>query len=106
MTVDAVGFLLNRERVEWINRRERQLLVHSFLYYQMDSNVIADSTFDLWSKEVYDVMQNEPELFLMSTYCKEFAEFDGSSGAYLPYSLPHVQQAGQKLLRYHLKLNK
>ena len=92
------------EILSLINRRERQILAHSFLYYQLSENIISDATFDLWSKELVNLMEQYPEEFAQSVYAKEFAEFDGCSGYDLPYSMPDVQNTGYRLLKYHKKM--
>lgn len=86
--------------LELINRRQRQILVHSFLYYQLNTNIIADYTFDLWSKELYNLMKDYPEIAKKSAYYEGFLEFDGSSGFDLPYTLPNIQAVGYRLLKY------
>lgn len=91
---------VSNKTIEWVNRRQRQILVHSFLYYQLNENIISDYTFDLWSKELAEVMQNEPELVKQSVYYEAFKDFDGSSGYNLPYSHPDIQDAGMRLLNY------
>ena len=91
--------------LEWINRRERQLLVHSFLYYQLNENIISDHTFDKWSKELAQAIIDHPETFKQSVYADGFKNFDGSSGYDLPFHLPEIQNAGYKILKLHrLKL--
>jgi len=87
------------ELLEWINRRERQLLVHSFLYYQLNENIISDHTFDLWSKELAKAIIDHPETFKQSVYADGFKNFDGSSGYDLPFHLPEIQNTGYRLLK-------
>jgi hypothetical protein len=89
------------EFLEWINRRERQLLVHSFLYYQLNENIISDHTFDKWSKELAQAIIEHPETFNKSVYAEGFKDFDGSSGYDLPFHLPEIQNAGYKMLKLH-----
>jgi hypothetical protein len=88
------------ELLEWMNRRERQLLVHSFLYYQLNENIIADHTFDKWSKELAQAIIDHPETFKQSVYAEGFKNFDGSSGYDLPFHLPEIQNAGYRLLNF------
>ena len=88
------------ELLELMNRRQRQILVHSFLYYQLNENIISDSDFDLWSKELYELMKNYPEIAKKSAYSEGFGKFDGSSGFDLPYNVPEVQSKGYQLLNY------
>ncbi|MFD9628629.1 DNA ligase LigA-related protein [Peribacillus muralis] len=84
---------------ELINRRRRQLTVHSFLYYQLNTNIISDNTFDAWSKELAQLQTDYPEIAAKCVYAEEFKKFDGSSGFDLPYHFPEVQNTGYKLLR-------
>lgn len=69
-----------------INRRERQILLHSCIYYEIDKNIISDYQFDMWSKELVELMEAYPNEFKASEYYSEFKEFTGSSGAFLNYS--------------------
>jgi hypothetical protein len=87
--------------VELINRRKRQILVHSFLYYQLNENIIPDYQYDMWCKELAGLLVEYPDSASESTYYKEFLSFDGSSGYDLPFHYPEVQSTGYKLLRIH-----
>jgi len=91
---------LNNVTVEWVNRRQNQLLVHSFLYYQLDTQIISDHTFDLWSAELAKAMKDYPEIAEQSYHYKAFKDFDGSSGFDLPFTHPHVQNRAYQLLDY------
>ncbi|MDS9997112.1 DNA ligase LigA-related protein [Bacillus atrophaeus] len=95
---------MDKDILELIGRRRRQILVHSFLYYQLNENIIVDHTFDLWSKELVQLQEKYPEESRQAVYYAEFTKFDGSSGYDLPYSLPEIQSTGHKLLDYHKKL--
>lgn len=90
--------------LELINRRQRQILVHSFLYYQLNENIISDYTFDMWAKELAELMKNHHDLAKKSVYYEAFKEFEGSTGFDLPYANPEIQKAGFRLLSYHKKL--
>lgn len=97
---------IDTEMVSLINRRERQILVHSFLYYQLNESIISDHTFDKWSKELVELREKHPEEYHASVYAQEFYEFDGSSGYDLPYGYPDIQNAGLRLLQYQKSRNK
>lgn len=84
-----------------MNRRQNQLLVHSFLYYQMNENIISDPTFDRWSKELADLIKDYPEEFKESHNYEGFKTFDGSTGYDLPFHTPFIQDRAVKLLEYH-----
>jgi hypothetical protein len=92
--------------VEWANRRQRQILVHSFLYYQLDTNIIPDHTYDLWCKELAEWIQNNPELAKKTAYYEDFKTFDGSSGYDLPFANPEIQNTGYKILKLHSRYKK
>ena len=84
-----------------IERRRRQLLVHSFIYYQLDKALISDHTFDLWSKELVELQEKYPELSKECVFYDAFKDFDGSGGSSLPFADPDVQTVGYMLLNYH-----
>ncbi|WP_141493487.1 DNA ligase LigA-related protein [Bacillus thuringiensis] len=84
--------------VTLISRRRRQILVHSFLYYQMNENLISDHTYDAWSKELADLQVKYPQEAKKAVYAKEFEEFDGSSGFDLPFHYPEVAVMAERVL--------
>lgn len=88
---------------ELINRRRHQILVHSYLYYELGENIISDYDFDYWSKELVDLQRNYPEESKAVKYYDEFKDFDGSSGFDLPYDYPNIQARGNQLLEAHRK---
>jgi len=89
--------MTDEEKVELMNRRQRQILVHSCLYYQMNINFIDDHLFDFWSKELVRFMAVEPELAKQTPYYNEFLGFDGSTGHDLPFWLDEIQRAAERL---------
>ena len=40
---------------ELLNRRRRQILVHSGIYYKMNDNLISDSTWSAWAAELEEL---------------------------------------------------
>lgn len=86
---------------ELIRRRRSQILVHSYMYYEMDQNLISDHTFDLWSKELSDLQRNYPEESNnVKFYLKDFLDFDGSTGCHLPKEA-WMHDVCLRLLSYH-----
>jgi NAD-dependent DNA ligase len=65
---------------ELIERRRRQVIVHSVLYYTLDENIIDDHTFDRWCKELVTLQEEYPELASECVYADEFKGYDGSTG--------------------------
>lgn len=91
---------MNENILEWFNRRERQILVHSCLYYRLDTNIISDDTYDRWSKELAEAIEEHPETFKKTVYYKEYKEFDGSTGYNLPSGLPDIVNRAMRLAKY------
>lgn len=91
----------NEDKLSLINRRQRQILVHSFLYYQLNDNLISDHTFDKWSKELAELMKTEEAK--QSVYYKDFKDFTGASGFDLPYTNPEIQNVGLHLIKQSRK---
>ena len=86
-----------------INQRERQIMVHSYLYYVLSENIIDDFTYDKFARELAQLIRYYPEEHKQSVYYKYFKEFgqDGCySGYYLPKDLPETINSAFRLLRY------
>ena len=47
---------------ELLNRRRRQILVHSIIYYKMNDNLISDSTWSAWATELEELQAEYPEI--------------------------------------------
>lgn len=94
---------LNEQEIkikELILRRRLQILVHSCIYYRLNTNMISDSTFDEWSKELVELQRKYPKISKLVKYYDSFKDFDGSSGFDLPYGEPWVLNKAQQLLGY------
>lgn len=91
---------LNEEILELINRRERQVLVHSCIYYHFNQNIINDATYDRWSHELYSLIQENPDEFKESAHYKDFKDFDGNTGMGLPYDSAFATRVAERLLMY------
>lgn len=66
--------------IELITRRRRQILVHSFVYYNLDDNFISDSKWAEWANELYALQQSYPEEAQEAELNEEFKDFDPSTG--------------------------
>jgi hypothetical protein len=96
--------ILNEEDLkvaELIARRRRQILVHSYIYYEMNSNVISDSTWSKWAMELVELQNKYPEIAKKTVFSKTFENFDGSSGYDLDYTCDYAVRHGNDLLKYH-----
>lgn len=67
---------------EKIKQRRSQMLIHSYLYYHMDTSIVSDHQWQDWANELayLQSVNTRPIGF----YDKEFIGWDGSSGYHLP----------------------
>lgn len=71
---------------EKIKQRRRQMLVHSYIYYEKDTNIVSDAKWAEWAKELEQLQKDYPEEAKEVEFADQFIDWDGSSGAYLKYS--------------------
>lgn len=82
-----------------IARRRRQVLVHSYLYYRLDTNIIDDATFDRWARELVRLQNEFPEEAAATVFADVFRDFEGSTGFHLPLGDPSIAATAELLLR-------
>lgn len=84
---------------EKIQQRRYQMLVHSYIYYELDKNIVSDSQWSQWATELAELQSKYPELAKEVPYAKDFANWDGSSGAFLEYKdKPNIIATASRLL--------
>ena len=83
---------------ELLNRRRRQILVHSIIYYKMNDNLISDSTWSAWATELEELQAEYPEIAAKEPYAKEFKDFDHSTGMNLPLNDPWAVNKARQLI--------
>ena len=87
----GLKILLDHQIAAKIAQRERQILVHAYLYYKWNRNLISDDKYDQWSFELADLIKKYPELYQKSPYAKAFDGFIPDSGYYLtPEKYPEI----------------
>lgn len=93
-------------RIDYVNetaalilQRRHQMLIHSYLYYHKDVNVISDKQFDAWARELAQLQRDNPELSEKVFYYKDaFRNFDGTTGCDLPYTDARIVRKAELLL--------
>lgn len=85
--------------IPYINRLERMILVHSYIYYELGENIISDDFFDCISNDLLKCMSENRENFMNSDYFKCFADFDGNSGYYLDYKRPEIISVSNRIMK-------
>ena len=88
---------------ELIKRRRAQMLIHSCLYYTLDSSVIDDHTWQKWANELASLQELHKEP--IGFYDEAFANWNGDTGALLPLRDSWVLSKAQHILRYHNEIN-
>lgn len=69
---------------ELILQRRLQMLVHSYIYYELNDNIISDNTWSKWAVELADLQNKYPEIAKTVEWSEAFKNWDGSTGAFLP----------------------
>lgn len=95
--------MIGEEISELINRRRRQILVHSVIYYKLDENLIPDSTWSKWAMELVELQSQYPDIAASCVYAESFKGFDGSSGFYLHLNDPWANNKARQLLIWNGK---
>lgn len=84
-----------------IERRRRQVLVHSILYYRLDASLIPDATYDAWAQELIALQRQYPEVSEVVDYMRDaFRDFTSSTGYDLPLDDERANAVAQDLLLY------
>lgn len=78
---------------EYIDFLQRYVIVHSFMYYELNMNVISDMKYDAKAKELAKYKSTYPDLWKSSEYYKQFGDdYNGSTGFTLFHDLDSHQQ--------------
>ncbi|QIN94442.1 DNA ligase [Arthrobacter phage Lego] len=84
-----------------IERRRRQILVHSILYYRLDASLIPDATYDAWAQELIRLQREHPEISEGVAYHRDaFRTFTSSTGYDLPLDDARANRVARDLLTY------
>lgn len=63
-----------------IKRRRLQILVHSYIYYVLDNNIVSDATWSKWAMELVKLQKEYPDVAKTVRFHELFKDFDGSTG--------------------------
>jgi hypothetical protein len=75
---------------EKIKQRRIQMLVHSYLYYELDHNVVSDHKWQEWADELVELQKRKDTI---GFYDEAFSDWTGASGAFLPFDQWVVDRA-------------
>lgn len=65
----------------YIMRRINQILVHSYLYEKCNVNIIDDSTWDKWAKELVSLIHKYPDVAKKSPYYNQLKDWTGDTAS-------------------------
>lgn len=78
---------------EYIDFLQRFIIVHSFIYYELDNNILSDGQYDRKAKELVGLKNEYPDLWRKSMYYEQFRDdYNGATGFTLYHSLSDHQK--------------
>lgn len=78
------------ERIDFL---QRYIILHSYIYYELNENVISDKEYDQKAKELVKYKDDYPELWKKSMYYKQFGDdYNGATGFTLYHDLDEHQK--------------
>lgn len=77
--------MIENEVRELMQRRIRQILVHSCLYYRFNTNIISDHQYDALGRELAQLIKSYPHILSELEYGEYFTTYsETTSGFDLP----------------------
>ena len=78
---------------DYIDFLQRFIILHSYIYYELDNNYISDMEYDKKSKELVQYKNEYPDLWKSSMYYKQFGDdYNGATGFTLYHDLDDEQK--------------
>ena len=77
---------------EKIQQRRLQILVHSCIYYELNTNIISDKQWDKYARELVQLQTAYPSIAEQVVWADAFRNFDASTGFNLPIKDAWVMQ--------------
>lgn len=88
---------------EKIKQRRAQMLIHSCLYYELDSPIIDDHQWQSWANELEQLQLEHPDDCKIGFFDWEFRDWSGTTGAHLNHREPWVYNKAKNILELHEK---
>jgi hypothetical protein len=83
---------------ELIKRRRLQMLIHSAIYYDLNSQIITDDEWQRWADELQKLQTENPDCIKIDCWDGWFKDWDGATGAHLPHRHPWVREKAMYML--------
>lgn len=81
---------------EKIRQRRAQMLVHSFIYYDLDDSAVSDHQWQAWADELRELQSQFGEV--IGYYDEDFKGWTGDTGCHLPLREPQIMAIAHRLL--------
>lgn len=75
---------------EKIRQRRIQMLVHSYIYYVLDTNIVTDDKWQQWADELTELQKRKMDI---GFYDDAFRDWSGATGMHLPFDAWVVKRA-------------
>ena len=86
-----------------IKRRRLNMLIHSAIYYDLNTQIITDDLWQKWADELQKLQEDNPDCMKIDCWDSEFEDWDGATGAHLPHRHPWGSCKGTIHARYYNK---
>lgn len=84
---------MNLTTQEYIDFLQRYIIVHSYIYYECNNNIISDKKYDEKVKELTRLKNEYPDLWESSMYYQQFGDdYNGATGFTLYHDLDDRQK--------------
>lgn len=84
---------------EKIQLLQRSILVDSYVYYELNENLLADSDYDANTRQLLTLKKANPEAWERSRYRKYFKNFESGTGFDLMYKVRKNPNLFRKIVR-------
>lgn len=81
---------------------QRQIIVHSILYYEMHENVIEDFQFDQLCRQYMEMVKHAGSIPEKTQYRYVFKDFDGTTGFYIYDRLKQADKEHLSFIANHV----
>ena len=61
------------------------MLVHSYIYYELNDSLVSDAKWTQWAIELRDLQAKYPDIARMVRYSRMFEDWDASTGYHLVF---------------------
>lgn len=97
----AKEVMASQVKVELIKRKRRQLILHSYLYYRMNTNLISDTEYDARARALIKLQEENPQEAELAEYADVFRGFQMGDSFGLPMDDTWVHETAVRMIRLH-----